>query len=502
MPKIPLLGQTYTTRSTAVHGDTCINYYPELITKDDSSIIPQQVPAVSLYCTPGTIVRCDTSQTSVRGLFTFDGFIYCVAGTNFYKLTQSVDGVTLTATLLGVLPTYPSTGPVSIISNGNLGEQLLICDGTNKYVYNLTTGSFVPVTDPTGTTTDQATYQDGYGIYINKGTNQFFITDLLDFSNVDPLNFASSTTKADNLVAAFASSQYLYLFGETGTEVWYNSGLTSLAGTTTTFPFSRVTANYLEQGCAAPFSVVKANTTLFWLSSNELGNGLIVKTDGSTRTIASTTPINDMMSQFSILSDCIGYAYQDRGHEFVVFTFPTADKTIVYDITTNMWHTRATARQTSPGTTTIQGRHIGNCYAFLNGIHYIGDWNSGKIYQMSTDYMDDNGTPITRERTSQHISSENKRIPITRIEADMSKGVGLLTGQGSDPQITLYVSKDGGQTFVSKGSKSFGALGQYLTRVYWTLIGASRDWVFKVIVTDPVDHVLIAFFADYKLADS
>ncbi len=500
MPKIPLLGQTYTTRSSAVHGDTCINYYPELIDKDTPSI--EQQTKVVLYTTPGTISRCDTSQTSVRALFTFNGLIYCVAGTTFYKLTQSVDGVTLTATSLGSLPTYPSIGPVSIISNGNLGDQLLLCDGVNKYVYNITTGSFAAQTDPSGTTTDQATYQDGYGIFINKGTNQWFITDLLDFSNVDPLSFASSTTKPDNLIAVYALKQYVFLFGETGTEVWYNSGTTSLDGTTTTFPFSRVAQNYLEQGCAAPFSIVLADNSLFWLSRSERGNGYIVRIDGPTPVVVSTTPINDMIDSFDTLSDCIAYSYQDRGHEFVVFTFPTADVTLVYDAVSKMWHTRSTARETSPGTTTIQGRHIGNCYAFLNGIHYIGDWNSGKVYQMSTDYMDDNATTITRERTSQHISLDNKRISMSRVEMDMTKGAGLVTGQGSDPQITLYVSKDGGQTFVSKGSKTFGALGAYITRVYWTLLGASRDWVFKTIVTDPIDHVLISAIADYEIAEN
>ncbi len=501
MPKLPLLGQTYTARSTFVHGDTCINYYPETMDKDLPNQIPGSIPSnVVLYPTPGVISRCDTSQPNVRGLFTFNGFIYCVSGINFYKLTQSVDGFTLTATLLGTLPTYPSTGPVSIISNGNLGNQLLITDGTNKYVYNITTGGFAAVTDPSGTVTDQATYQDGYGIYINKNTNQFFLTNLLDFGIVDALNFASSTTKPDNLIAAFALQQYVFLFGETGTEVWYNSGTTTISGEETTFPFSRVPQNYLEQGCAAPFSIVRADNTIFWLTRNERGNGYIVKLEGTIPKIVSTLPINNMIDSFITLSDCIAYSYQDLGHEFVVFTFPTEDKTIVYDASNGLWHTRSTLRVASPGTGNIQGRHIGNCYAFLNGIHYVGAWNSGKIYQMSTTLFDDAGSTITRERTSQHISIDNKLISIYKLEIDMTRGKGLVAGQGSNPDIILYVSKDGGQTFTSKGSKSFGAIGTYNTRIKWNILGASRDWVFKIVETDPVDHVLISAIADYEVA--
>lgn len=504
MPKLPLLGQTYSARSTFVHGDTCINYYPEIMDKD--IVLKPELAAgtnttsVVLYPTPGVVSRCDTSQPNVRGMVTFNGFIYCVAGINFYKLTQSIDGVTLTATLIGTLPTYPSSGPVSIISNGNLGNQLLITDGFNKYVYDLITTSFVAVTDPSGVLTDQATYQDGYGIFINKNTNQFFLTNLLDFGIVDALNYASSTTKPDNLVAAFAIQQYVFLFGETGTEVWYNSGTTTINGETTTFPFSRVPQNYLEQGCAAPFSIVKADNTIFWLTRNERGNGYIVKLSGTTPKIVSTTPINNMIDSFTVLSDCIAYAYQDLGHEFVVFTFPTEDKTLVFDAATSLWHTRSSLRVGSPGTGNIQGRHISNCYAFLNGIHYVGDWHSGKIYQMSSGIYDDAGSTITRERTSQHISFDNKLISMYKVELDMTRGKGLVTGQGSDPSVLLYVSKDGGQTFTSKGSRSFGQIGAYSTRIKWNSLGASRDWVFKIIETDPVEHVLISAIADYEVS--
>ncbi len=509
MPKLPVLGQTYTARSTQVHGDECVNYYPDVITKDRTSTTSpasQQYVAdhpVVLYCTPGLKSRLDTSQGSVRGLLAFNGYIYCVAADKFYQLTQSSDGVTLTATLKGTLPAYPvdTMGPVSIVSNGELGNQLLILTGINNFCYNIDTQSFAAITDPFGITTAQATYQDGYLIAANQGTNQWFISDLLDASNWDSLNFASSTSKCDNLIAVASLKQYIYLFGQYGAEVWYNSGTTALDGTVSTFPFSRVSEAYIEQGCAAPFSLVRTDGSLFWLSQSERGQGYIAKvaSGSGAAVIVSTPPINDIISKMSTISDCIAYTYQDRGHEFIVFSFPTADQTLVYDLTNDLWHTRASVRTTSPGTTLIQGRHQSNCYAFLNGVHYVGDYASGNVYQMSTSFLDDNGAIITRRRRSGHFNSENKRISVHCLELDMTRGAGLTTGQGSDPQITLQVSTDGGYTFVSKGSKSFGTLGSYSTRIQWNLLGSSRDWVFDFTVTDPVDHVLMDCYANVHL---
>ncbi len=508
MPRIPFLGQTFTTRNPAVHCDTCINYYPESITKDDASLtIQKQAPSVSLYCTPGTLSRCNTGQPNVRGMLSYAGVIYAVSGVNFYGLVQQADGVTLTATLLGTLPTYPLFGPVSIISNGNLGNQLLIIDGLNKYVYNILNGAFGAVTDPSGVITPQATYQQGYGIMVDSGTNQFFITNLEDFSTINALNFASAYTKPDPLVAAATLKQFLILFGEAGTEIWSNTGTTTISGEITTFPYTNVTGSYLEQGCAAPFSITLSTNTLYWLTRNERGYGQIARIGGGgliilSPEIVSTRPIEALIRTFAVIDDCIAYSYQDCGHEFIVFTFPTADATLVYDVTESLWHTRSTTRHDSPDTGPIYGRHVSNCYAFLNGVHYVGDWQSGNIYQMSTDFLTDNGAYIYRERTTQHSTEDNKRIFIKRFEVDMSKGNGASSGTGVNPQIFLYISRDGGHTFLNKGSKSFGALGQYLTRVYWTLLGMSRDWVIRVVVTDPIDHVLISAIGTVEVGDS
>jgi hypothetical protein len=74
----------------------------------------------------------------------------------------------------------------------------------------------------------------------------------------------------------------------------------------------------------------------------------------------------------------------------------------------------------------------------------------------------------------------------------METGVGLDGSvQGSDPQIMLRFSKDGGHTWSSEMwagmGKKIGGIGDFKKRVIWNRLGSFRDCVFEVKVTDPVD---------------
>jgi hypothetical protein len=74
---------------------------------------------------------------------------------------------------------------------------------------------------------------------------------------------------------------------------------------------------------------------------------------------------------------------------------------------------------------------------------------------------------------------------------DVSTGIGLETGQGSDPTIFLSYSDDGGHTFSDLRPMSLGELGDYLKRVVWNRLGQSRDRIYQVELSDPVDIALL-----------
>jgi hypothetical protein len=78
------------------------------------------------------------------------------------------------------------------------------------------------------------------------------------------------------------------------------------------------------------------------------------------------------------------------------------------------------------------------------------------------------------------------------LRVDMEVGNGTATGQGSNPQIGLSVSRDNGKTWGAQMWKTMGAIGQFRTRVEWRRLGTARSFVFRITVTDPVPMVIVS----------
>jgi hypothetical protein len=112
------------------------------------------------------------------------------------------------------------------------------------------------------------------------------------------------------------------------------------------------------------------------------------------------------------------------------------------------------------------------------------------VYTLDENKFTDNGQTIVRELVTRHGSSDFNMITVAEFFLDMETGVGLQTGQGSQPQITLDVSKDNGRTWSNPRLLSVGAVGKYMTRVIARRFGSARDFVFRVRMTDPVKFVV------------
>jgi hypothetical protein len=198
---------------------------------------------------------------------------------------------------------------------------------------------------------------------------------------------------------------------------------------------------------------------------------------------------NDI-SKYAVISDAIGMSYQQSGHEFYILTFPSADKTWCYDLTTGLWHRRATRDNFN-----VLHRDHANCTAFFQGLNLFGDKGNGLIYEASittfTDYSDI-GNLIPRIRRCRHLTQDLQRVYYHDFQIQFQPGVGLQTGQGSDPQAMLKWSDDGGFTWSNEHWKPLGKVGKYKNRVRWTKLGTSRDRIFEVQVTDPIFPVIVS----------
>jgi len=464
--KIPFIGGAYQGRSLDINAQLCINLFPELDDKEAKNVI-------ALYGTPGMVEFASIgSAVEIRGLHVVGSFLYMVAGNSVYKV--STDGSGANAALGGTLST--TTGHVHMVDNGT--ELMIVDPGVEGYIYETVAGGNVTaIADADFPTPDTVTFLDGYFIISKNASGEFWISASYDGTSWDALDYATAESNPDNLVTVISDHGELWLFGKKSIEVWYNSGAAD-------FPFERVSGVFIQQGLGARDSVVQLDNSIFWLSNR----WQVIRADGYSPRIVSTRHIDYIISTYTVKSDAIGFSYYQDGHAFYVLTFPSAGRTWVYDASTNYWHQRRSYPVTWDGD---EGRHRANCYAFFNNKHIIGDFEDGKLYEWDMDTYTDGGEVIRRIRRAPVIHSDRKLIFFNQFEIDFEGGVGLTTGQGSDPQVMLRWSDDNGHTFGHEHWSSIGKIGEYNQRAIWRRLGRSRNRVFEATVSDPVKVVMI-----------
>ena len=457
----PILGSSYVARSVNAADNRMVNLYPEIVPDGGKQ------PAF-LQRAPGLrqLVRLPTGP--VRGLWTFGDYAYAVSGNKFYKIASD-----WTYVEKGIVT---GTSPVNMVDNG---IQLFIADGANGYIYNANTDVFAQITDPDFFGAVGVGFIDGYFVYNQPNSQKFWVTSLYDGTSVDPLDFASAEGSPDNLVTLIVDHREIWLFGTNSVEVWYNAGLPD-------FPLARIQGAFNEIGCQAPYSVAKLDNALFWLGKDARGNGIVYRSKGYTGERVSTHAVEWQIQQYTTLADAVAYTYQQDGHAFYVLNFPTANTTWVFDVATGVWHERAGWEDNQ------FTRHLGQCQMnFANEI-VIGDYVTGVLYAYDMNVYSEAGTVQKWLRSWRALptgQNDLKRTAQHSLQLDCESGVGLTTGQGSNPQVMLRWSDDGGHTWSSEHWKSMGQIGQYGNRVIWRRLGMTqkiRDRVYEVSGTDPV----------------
>lgn len=460
--KTPILGQSYVARSVNAAASRMVNLFPEMV--PDGGKEPaflNRAPGLRLLATVGT--------GPIRGEWQLGSYGYVVSGNKFYKIDSS-----WAATELGTLTS--NYGPVSISDNGT---QIFIAANPDGFIYNTQTNAFGIITDPDFPGAVTVGYLDGYFVFNEPQSQRVWVTQLLDGTSIDPLDFASAEGAPDNLVSLIVDHREAWLFGSNSVEVWYDAGNPD-------FPLQRIQGAFNEIGCLAPYSVAKLDNGVFWLGSDARGKGIVYRATGYTGQRVSTHAVEWQIQQYSDMSDAVAYTYQQDGHAFYVLIFPTAETTWVYDVSTGGWHERAGF------TNGAFVRHRSNCQMSFNNEIVVGDYENGNIYALDLETYADNGAIQKWLRSWRALApgqNNLKRTAQHSLQLDCQAGVGLNSGQGSDPQVMLRWSDDGGHTFGNDRWRSMGKIGQYGYRTIWRRLGMTtklRDRVYEISGTDPV----------------
>ena len=449
---------SYQARSLPLSAQRLINFYAEAAPKDAKS-------PVVLYGSPGIkTFAASVGGGPIRGLDVMNGLLYAVSGNTLYSVNSLG-----TATFLGEIDT--SSGPVSMTHNQAGTPQLAIVDGLQGWIYDTTNG-LVRITATDFFPADVVTFQDQYFIFNRAGTGQWFISNLNNGKSYTATDIGSAEGDPDNVVSLVSNRRELWVFGESTTEIYYNSGNSD-------FTFSRFEGGFLERGCAAAFSIAEDDNSIFWLGEDRI----FYRADGYQPVRISQYGVEEALRKYNVVSDACAFIYTMAGHKFYVVHFGAADQTWVYDITTGLWHERQSAGM---------GRWRASTHIEVYGKHLVGDSVDGKIGELDLDTYDEYGAVMQGEITGPPVHQDRKRVFHRRFELDIESGVGLTSGQGSDPQVWLDWSDDGGRTYSArKPFRSMGKIGAYTQRLRWLSLGSARQRIYRLTVSDAVKRSIV-----------
>lgn len=436
---------------------------------------------VTTVYTPTTGTPTTTTQTSLSASGTLQTIITTTTITVDESANTSTTAVQISTTPLGgetVTTTTTTTVPLT--------------SGTVPYVETETAvttsqakNTFQKIDDPAFYGADGVDYIDAFLFFNKPGTPQFYCTTSETVTPFDANYFANKTGYADNLVRAVAMHREIWLIGEVTTEVWYDAG-------GATFPFAEVPGAFIQHGCAAKFSVAVKHEQIFWLSKNLQGECIVLCASGYDVARVSTHAIEWAISQYETISDAIGFIYQEAGHEFYVLTFPTADKTWVYDNISGLWHERMWLDSDGK-----EHRVRANCAAFVYGKNVCGDWQNGNLYLIDQTNYTDNGEPIRRIRSFPVLMNELKRIGYNKFIADMQVGSAENgASENAEFLVALRYSDTGGQSWSDYIYRPVGGVGQFLTTMQWRRLGLGRRRVFELSWSTPVPTALNGAYID------
>lgn len=492
---IPLTSGAYKSRNKVGADSICENCFPEANPEEVDTPTP-----TTHYPVEGKApLSAPPTPGAGRGVFQLStGQLIAAVGNTVYSIDRN-----WVWTSLGTISNLNT--PVRLADNG---QQALLVDGTNTgYQITMAPLSMAPVVDPTGAFAGSVNvdFSDTFIAFSSPGTNQWGVTNPNSIT-FNAFQVAGKDSKPDPIVTLAFNLRVAWLLGAQTSEVWFNAG-------STPFPYQEWPNIFVPYGCAAAYSLVQADIDLFWLSRNDQGQTIAVKTKGYSVEAFSTRALEYEWSTYPTVSDVIGGTFQQAGHIFVIFHFPTADRTWAYDLSTKQWHRRLTIDSNG-----VRHRDRVSFYASVGAqggfpTTIVGqDWATGQIYSLDPRVFTDNGQPIVCRRSFPHQVKDLSFITMSQFVVDFEAGSapnipdsGIPDGSDfsgdfnddfgpgpggvafvpKNPGLFLRYSKDGGNTWSNYRYKGLIGSGDYRKMMRYRGLGMGRDWVFEVLWVYP-----------------
>lgn len=461
---VPIIGPTYVSASLPVANQTTRNFTIEA--DQNSDTIAAFIPFRGLK--PFAV----TTGSASRGVGIYDNEFYAVTDQTLYKV-DSAAVVTTIGTITGTNR--------CVLQEDN--ASLVITNGSDKpWRYDgitLTQGTDVDL--PNAST---VTYINNRVVYDGAGPDVAF-ADLGSPLAVDSANVTSEDTSPDDTLAVKAFRDQLFVFGEQSTVPYYNIG-------TGNPPYKAIQNAISEIGLKAIHSISSNYRSLYFLGSDLMP----YRIGGIQPEPVGNPSIGRAIAGYANPENAYGNCFNFDNQYFYLLTFP-GEASWLYSEGLG-WTNLAYGVDGEPS--------LIYDYANVYDKHLVSDRQSGNIYELDFDTFTDNGQVIQRRRDTRKVTGKDfgfpgKQIFMERLELVVETGVGTISGQGSDPEIMMSYSDDGGRTWSPEVWAKFGPLGDfdYHVNPFWTDLGSFYERQFRFTVTDPVKVVLISANADIEI---
>jgi hypothetical protein len=390
----------------------------------------------------------------LRGGLVVNGIPYVICGQSL----QTVSSTGSTSTL-GTIPNADD-----VVAAGD-GRNIMIVTETDGYIYDGSSVNQIADTDFPGAL--WVGFLDGYFPIIEPNSGRLWINETPYVpTGWNALDFTTAESAPDDLVTGIVDHRELIAFGRETFEVFYNSGNAD-------FPLTRSSSGIGEIGTDSLFGVTKADNGIFFKGND----GVLYRLDGYRPLRISTHAIEQAIEDMAVKT-CRCFSYVEGGHRMVAYKFATT--CFVYDVSTQLWHERI-----SYGAETWAVQFV--LQAYNTWLMAGADNRLGKLADVFSEWEN----ILRYEITSAPLDDENKDIFTGRLELEFQQGVVPLAGQGSNPQIMLDWTNDGGMTWSNQIQVPMGKTGHYSSRTGINRVGAAHGRQFRVAISDPIRRTFI-----------
>lgn len=479
---IPFVGPAAVSRSILVNNQATVNFMQAVKGPGAKApIVLETAPGLVIVAASvgsGPIRSAQMVSTKIRPASVAND-LCGVFGDELIAQTTDIGNLTI-----GTLNS--TTGQVRMARGRS---HIMIVDGTDGYTWDGTTFLQILDADFPGQTgagsPTHVVYIDGFFVVNDALTDNFFISAVEDPTSWNALDFEVASVAPDAALALAATESLLWIIGDETAQAFYNNGNPD-------FPYGIVLNATQEVGILAPQSIAESDDGVFYLATTPEGGRFVYQIQGTQGQTISFDEQEAFLVSVTDPSDAFGFIYKQAGKSFYVLqlsastgTDPRSSSTLIYNIKAKAWETR----ELQDGTAWRAGGH-----GILGGDNIVGSRIQAQTLRLDLDNFQDSGQEMIRLRRAQIVHNLNKTLTFWKLIVDIQGGIGNATSP--NPKLKMRYSDDGGQNWSNYLTENVGAIGETQKRIVFDKLGSGRNRVFEIELSDAVNLVIIAAYAE------